>query len=618
MADDKFPDSSDVPENGQGDSDSDDDGGLGNLPPLSDFESSGGTESDDGLPPMGEPEEAGGAPAPEEGQESVGGLPPVSDIPIETPTPTGGNIKAPPPGFESPEEDKESDFETPQFQTPPFASPPDEEGAEDKTGFQDLAADSDFSPETPEIGPGPDSDMDTPLFDSAFGEGAQPAVEVGAGNGDFTPQAGESTPAPTQAMETPMFGAETPQAGAAPFEEGAFGEGEGFDGTPPPDFSPDTGMPPAAEAAPEPGPPKAPKKKRARVGGGGMAGLAIKAALVIVSLAVGLILGPTLSSTVPIPNPPLTRAVQEKDTEISQLQQRVDRLTKLQEQAPDTVVSQDAIDELIATQEQLTASVGELTKKQEGAQAQLQQTQSQLELVRQDLEVKNEEFVTTQDAYETLEHQTAIVVARQKGLNAEVGRLTGLVGELEEANARRIASKEALTHSVDRLMVSIKEAIPLTPEKYRREDRVAMVEDLRAKVETAAGVTPALMDAYTSIYLRELEIGSTTEYFFAKIPATDRLGNKEMKWAECLMKGNWAVYYRTLDGKNVGSYQNVGEPGTPQYAFIETLPEKVQKQIQEEILANRVPDYEDKIAVLAQKQLITNEGTQLQRVFDSL
>src|SRR5690606_1120401 len=132
--------------NNLGDSDS----GLGNLPPLSDFDSGDGGDADrGGLPPAGK--SSGG----------IGSLPPISDIPLETPQPAGGNIKPTPRSFG----DAAEDFDTP---TSDLDSPvPSRSG----TGFQDLAADSDFSPETPEIGPGPDSDIETPMFDSAFGAG---------------------------------------------------------------------------------------------------------------------------------------------------------------------------------------------------------------------------------------------------------------------------------------------------------------------------------------------------------------------------------------------------------------------------------------------------------------
>jgi hypothetical protein len=240
--------------------------------------------------------------------------------------------------------------------------------------------------------------------------------------------------------------------------------------------------------------------------------------------------------------------------------------------------------------------------------------------VRTDLEQKNEEFVKTQDAFEDLQNQTAIVQARQVGLSTEVERLTGLVGTLDEASVRSNATTESLKASVERLLIQIKEGIPLTPEKYSRDGRLAAAEELKAKVAAAKWVTPDLLDAYTTLYLKELDIASATDYFFARIPVTSRIGVKETKWAECLMKGNWAVYYRTLDGKNVGSYENTAQPGqVPAYAFRETLPENVQKQINLEITASRGPDAEAKLKALAEKQTIMDGDTSsFQRVFNSL
>ena len=83
MADDKF-----FGEESQGEIISD--SGLGNLPPLSDFDSQSGIgASDAGLPPLGGFDEVG------RGGYDDGGLPPISDIDVETPQPSG--ISTPPP-----------------------------------------------------------------------------------------------------------------------------------------------------------------------------------------------------------------------------------------------------------------------------------------------------------------------------------------------------------------------------------------------------------------------------------------------------------------------------------------------------------------------------------------
>lgn len=570
-------------------------GELGNLPPLSDFDS-GGFQSDAGLPPLGAARE-------DSGKKSVGGLPPIADLPVETPRPTGGNVKVPPPGFRM----SDSDFESPALDTP--AAKP----RKGRPGFQDPAADSDFSPETPEIGPGPDSDLDTPMFDSAFG-GAGGA----AGAGTFTPAF--DTPAPTQAMETPMFGGEKPRAGAAgppAFDEGAFTPSAGFGagGTPIPDFSPDTAAGARPSITPQPE-----VRVAARRPAADARGILITLVAAVVFLIIGIGLGPYLSTKATfIPNP-LNTTVADQKQQIDDLNSTVRRLQAQPTTGEGPAVSPEKVAELLRQQEDLTASIQVLAGKEQEAKGKLDKTTSELAQVRSDLDSKNEDFVKTQDAFEDLQNRTAIVQARQLGLVAEVDRLTGLVGKLEEAVDRSQTTKEALQTSVERLLIQIKEGIPLTPDKYARPARIAAVEDLKAKVDEAKWVTPALLDAYTSLYQKELEIAASTAYFYAKIPVTNRLSVKETKWAECVMKGNWAVYYRTLDGKNIGSYENVAEPeAIPSYAFRETLPDDIQKQIEKEIMAYRPDGYEVKLKALAEKQAITDgTTTPFQKAFGSL
>jgi len=172
MADDKPKNGKGVPqeEEGAGKGRFESDSGLGNLPPLSDFESTADT-SDTNLPPLDGTDSGGDL---DKGTPS--GLPPISDIPVETPVPSGRG-QAGPPDFESPS----------AFDTPTSASDSALDAPQPETAFQDLAADSDFTPETPELGPGPDTDMETPLFDSAFGS-------------PETPHGIPDTGAPTQAM----------------------------------------------------------------------------------------------------------------------------------------------------------------------------------------------------------------------------------------------------------------------------------------------------------------------------------------------------------------------------------------------------------------------------------
>ena len=573
------------------------DGGIDNLPPLSSFDSSGSAdeESDGGLPPLGtfdsdKPTDSD--------KPSVGGLPPIDDISVETPTPTGGNIKPAPPGFES------AEFESPGFETPP-AEPQAGEG--DGTSFQDLHANSDFSPETPEIGPGPDTDMETPMFDSAFG---------GEGGESFTPAF--ETPAPTQAMETPMFGQAAAPAGdeMPAFDEGAFTPEAGPEGTPPPDFGPDTGVSaeqPAVMAPPLEAVPAAGKA-------GGLAKVLMLVVGLVFGLVVGAFVGPTLSNSLSLIPNPLRSEVASRDIRITSLEGQVRELTARKGEEEGPAVSPEKIQDLMRQQDELTATNNKLQEDQAAAQANLDKTQGTLEEVREDLEALNQEYVTTQEAFEDLQNQTSIVQARQLGLKAEVQRLTGMVGELEDANGRRSASKDALAHSVDQLTIQIKEGIPLTPQKYSRADRLAAAEDLKQKVTAANWVTPALLNAYTDLYGTEMEIAASTEYFFAKIPVTTRLGDREEQWAECLMKGNWSVVYRTLDGKSIGLYENIAAPGdAPVYGFRDQLPKEMKNTIEQDIFASRIDGFEEKVAMLAEKQEVSEgETTKFQQAFDSL
>ncbi len=556
------------------------DSGLGNLPPLSDFDSKGSV-SDAGLTPLG------GFDSP---MSDEGGLPPISDIDVETPQPTGGNIKAAPPGFES-------------KVASTFSSGPRPGG----TGFQDLAADSDFSPETPEIGPGPgqDSPMDTPMFDSAFG-GGPAAFDTGM-----------RTPAPTQAMETPMFGgSQGPARGAGGglgFDQGAFGGGMDFGGgTPAPDFSPDTDMQPAMA-------PVEPKKAKAKKSGGKMAAVITLVAGLIIGILVGPLAQSYLPFDLPIPNP-VKVELAKVQAENKELNKRLQQYINIADASKGEKVSitKEERDKL---EQDIIAKKGELndvTGKLDAANKDLTDKQSALTAIEQDINKKTEEFVTAQEQYEDLQNETAIIQARQKGLVSEVDRLTGMVGQLDEANQRSAAVKEAFAHNVDRLIIQIKEGIPLTPAKYSSTQRLAAAEELRDKVSKAKWVEPALQQEYTALYLKELEIAASNDYFFAKVIVKDQFNNVVSKWAECLMQGNWGVYFRTFDGRNIGVYENIGNADAPNWVFKEDFTSAVRKDIEGRIAAARVPGYEEKIKVLTEKQMAQSEGTSLQKNFDSL
>ena len=575
------------------------DSGLGNLPPLSNFDSSG-FESDAGLPPLSSFESDGGASA--GGRKSLGGLPPVSDINIETPQPAGGNIKAPPAGFDP------NEIGAGQGRERTFGGL----SGKVRTGFQDLAADSDFSPETPDIGPGPDSEIDTPMFDSAFG-----SADSGAFAQPF------DTVEPAKAQHPPMFGGEDAQPAGAErisFDAGAFDASDDFVAAGAPGFSPDTATP--MTASPPGAPPQIGKLKKAKakgVGGASSSRLAT-AAIALVALAIGIVLGPILSNSLTfIPNP-LRAVVADNKVEIDKLNLEIKKYREISTDSGKPIVTKEELDKMLDQKKGLTNEIAGLTTQKTDAQAKLDETSAQFDKAKSDLDSTTKEYVEAQGAFEDLQNKTAITQARQMGLVAEVDRLTGLVGTLDEANTRSQATKEALEHSIDLLTIRVKEGIPLTPAKYSRDARRAAVENLKAQAEAAKWVTPALQDAYTAVYQKELDIAASTEYFFARMPVTNKLGEVELKWAECLMKGNWAVYYRSLDGKNIGIYENLANSGSvPSYGPRENLPKNVQEEIAAQVMASRVKGFEAKLQALAEKEQIANGlETPMQKVFDSL
>lgn len=545
--------------------------GLGNLPPLSDFESSPGGGFDSGLPPLSSIDS-------DSDQGYKGGLPPISDIPVETPQPTGGAIRPRPPEYDS---------------TPVFGTPSSDSGLDTPsgTGFQDLSADSDFTPETPEVAPpGPESDIDTPLFDSAFG-----------GTGGFS--AAADTSAPTQAMETPMFGADRNQG----FDADAFGSGAGVtggydQGTPVPDFGPDTAAPTSMTPPPVAYPP--PK------GGGG------KSVLVgLVALILGLILGVAAGMFVPgLPNPAVKEAEQLR-ADLAELNRKYQDALGRTTEAP---LSEDTIAELRAEEAELETSIATFSGQLETAQSEYTAVSADLDAARTELEQTNAEFVQAQDDLDRVQNETAITQARRDGLEAEVTRLEGLTGQLEAANERRMITKDTLESNLERLEILVNEASPLAPEKYSRDARIAAVANLKQQAQNMNWVDASLLDAYTALYIQELEIGRSREYFFARLPVTDRFGTTTMSWAECVMNGNWGVYYRTLDGEHVGVYQNTAAQGSPDFDFIDVSDESARSNIEAQIFASRTEGFEEKIELLAQKQLVVDPRTPFQKDFESL
>lgn len=570
-----------------------DENDLENLPPLSEFESSEGSGSDSGLPPLGGKE------------EPFSGLPPISDIPVETPVPTGGAIKPPPSSIETGGRGRQtprpSAPDTPvsdsAFDTPTLTPA----GGRKGTGFQDLGTDSDFTPETPDIGIAPESEGETPMFDSSFGALSDAATT------------------PTQSMETPIFGA-TPQPGGrrSGFDDDAFGGGFGAaPGTPVPDFSPDTAAPTQPSTPPpvSAGPPSgraAPGRK-----GMGVAGVLVSIVLLIVGLAVGILLGPMVSHNMRgMPMNPWKTELEQAQSQLSLLRNENEgykrQIAEFMQQPPDQMtLTPEELDALRQQKADLTAEVAAVMEE-------LQSRRNELSEIERDIELKSEDYLRAEQEYEDLVNQTSITMARRDGLLAEVDRLQSQVGLLEDADQRRIKTKEALEHAIDLLAITIREGIPLTPEKYSHAARVAAVEQLKAKASAANWVDPELVREYTALYRAELEVARSREYFFAKVPTRDRFGTDRDVWAECVMNGNWSVYYRTIDGKNVGIYQNVAESGAPRYEFVQALPPELLREVEATVQALRVKDYDQRIQTLADKQTLTETKTAAQKIYDSM
>lgn len=569
----------------------DDDAGLGNLPPLSDFESESAASGRG---------ESGGFDS---------GLPPLDQIHPEVPQPTGGNVRPAPPGFED-----RSAFDTPisdsGLDTPHTPSgldtpqtPAGINTPAGRTGFQDLTADSDFSPETPEIGPGPDSDLETPMFDSAFGAG---------GAFDRTPD----TSAPTQAMETPIFG----QQGGSGFDPDAFtgssGAGMMGGGTPIPDFSPDTGIPGIV-----PPPPSGIEVSGTGAGAQPSGGMSVGALLAaaLIALLIGAGVGSWFSTSIPFV--PASEEIAAKDKEVTALNQRVtqlqedikqrDRIAQNTKEGEEAGVTEERRRELATQIEQLTQQSNELDTG-------VKEKQANLEAVLAELEAKTTQYAETEKDYQDLMNQVSIERARSEGLDAQVQRLEDQVGSLEEAAQRSSQLKERLISDINRLEVLVQDGIALTPAKYAHENRLEDVRALKEQVANAQVVTPDLLDQFTRLMNREMEIAQAREYFFAKIPVQDRYGTTREKWAEAVMNGNWSVYFRTLDGSSVGIYERVPGSNPPEYAFRQFLAPPVAKQIEQEVIAARVPGYEEKISQLAQREVMMEENSGMQRVFDSL
>lgn len=564
MADDKRNEEN---ERGAPRDDSDTDSGLGNLPPLSEFESSSGGDLDSDLPPLRD-----------EDEDALGGLPPLSSIEQEDPTPTSGRMTPRPPEFESP-----SDFDTP---TPPARG--------ESSAFSDLTGEDDFTPDTPGISSGGgDSDLSTPMFDSAFGGGDESFTR--------TPD----TSAPTQAMETPMFGSGGGSGGG--FDDDAFGGGSRGGGTPAPDFSPDTGMGTTRR------PPAAPVMAGSPGGGGGGAMGWIVGTIIGLVIGIGGFFGLTQAGIVG----GSADRIQELQADNQRLQQQVDQIQRVG--GAGATISPEEVNRLLEQQADLTTEIENLQTEIRAAEAELTAAENRLNTVQADVASAEEQFAQASRMYDDLQSQAAITRARQRGLQAEVEHLTSLLGSLEDANTRRAAMHRSVLAAAERLEAHIAESLPLMPSKYAKAKRLEEVQALKHRLEGATWVAPELMAEFIDIYQRELRLADSQDYFFAKIPVTDRYGSTTEVFAECVKNGTWSIFYRTLDGNHIGIYENLAGPNEPaRFGFASNLGPAGRDMVVDVIVNNRPEGFEERVNMLAQKQFMLEEGTELQRAFESL
>ena len=187
------------------------------------------------------------------------------------------------------------------------------------------------------------------------------------------------------------------------------------------------------------------------------------------------------------------------------LQQKASQLAEIQTQLDQIGGIKDP-NELVAEIKRLTDEKAGLDKQVADAQQQAQSAQEQLAKVQQDLatteknlEEKLDAYAEADSDYEELLNQISIVRARDNGLRAEVERLEELVGTLEESNARRVATKEALSHATERLAVTLKEGMILVPPRFSVQNRTESLNALQEKLKSVQWVTPELLEEFTTL-----------------------------------------------------------------------------------------------------------------------
>jgi hypothetical protein len=352
-----------------------------------------------------------------------------------------------------------------------------------------------------------------------------------------------------------------------------------------------------------------------RRGGGSPMGLVAAA---VIALAVGIVAGPYAASSLTFLPNPLKAQVEKAESDATAAKSRAENLQGQLDKAIAAGGDKATLNLSPAELDKLRQEILDATTKLNETQATFTSENEKLTKVSEDLLAKNEEVAKRDEEYQNLTNQLSITEARQRGLVSEVDRLTSHVGQLEEAALRSDQTKDALAHAVDRLYILIKEGLPLTPTKYDRAARLTEVENLRNQVGESKWVTPALQDAYTGLYLKELEIAQSQEYFYSKIPVIDAYGTRVHKWAECVMQGNHEVVYRSFDGQNIGVFTNLGTGDAPAWGFKEDFIPAAKKELEARVFASRVPGFEEKIQALAEREISMEGDTAFQKAFSSL
>ena len=293
----------------------------------------------------------------------------------------------------------------------------------------------------------------------------------------------------------------------------------------------------------------------------------------------------------------------QAEQKINQLQQTVTEYEQAVGRIPDAKNKMQELAERAAAQgtiDQLETTLADMTDKQEEYAA-LQLSLTQI----------NDRVAEAQGDLSRMQSEYTVVLARRDGLTEEVGKLESLVGRLEDANQRRQAVRDSVERQLSLLAIQIKESNPVVPMEYRREERLKKVGNLREKLAQSDWVYPELMGEFNDLYREQLELATTQRWFLVQL-GVDTPDGKERKWAECVNQGLWTVYFRTLDGKNVGQCVNTSLAGVPDYQLVTEIGKALKQQIIDTVVSARPVDFEERVtavagqAVLAKKRTISN------------